>query len=584
MMRKRYIIFILFFVPGFSQLLGQNLTSSPHRGIVQVPIGEEVYPYLRHLSVKGLIDGFSEAELPITEFDVVRFLHSVDTVKLSSAERALRRKFLRTYEREPYDAVTMFPAKNAEPLFFTGIPTDDDKYLYRWKDDSTLSDLQVHGIGSAEFRERTKPSSTKAVLALIGGSFSGTLSGHVGFFMQETNGQSLLDSSIAAEDPYISQNKNFADYTHTFYDNTLAELTYNTDWFTAKLAREAIAFGGAYQGNNVIISPDVQTPDLVSIGAHVGAVRYQAVVASLLGEARWSDTSYDPAFGAGAYIDPKYLTVHDLTFMIGKDVEFGFTDMMIYSRRFDLAYVVPFSFLKTVEASLNDRDNGLLGTHARWRVTPGFELRGEGLVDDVVASKIGSGFWSNKFAWQIGGMWAAPLGLEDVDISFEHTRVEPFTYSHFNSQNTFSTSDQLLGASIGPNSLSYWAQIHWTPSEKISLTASLTFIERGENIYDSTGQLKKFYDAKGNIIYDGNQGADFEKTISYGDGDRTFHILDGNRVNIAIVDATVSYELWRGLNFFLRGYSKSVNYLAGTPAHPLEKPYGFFGFGAKALF
>ena len=557
-------------------LHAQYLTSRAHQGIVQVPIGEEVYPYLRHLSVKGFIDGFSEAELPITEYDVVALLESVDTTKLSLAERALRKKFLRTYAREPYDAVTIFPAQNGEPLFFEGIPTDNDKYIYRWKDDSTLSDMQVHGIASLEFRDRTKPTSGKAILGLIGGRITGTLSGHVGFFMETTNGQSFGDSTIAAEDPSIAQNKNFSLYTHTFYDNTSAELTYNYDWFTAKIAREAIAFGGSYQGNNIILSPDVQPTDFITIGAHAGAVRYQAVVASLLGEARFSagaDSTKSFAFGPGAYIDPKFLTLHDLTFLIGKDIELGFTDMVIYSRRFDFAYINPFTFLKSVEASLNDRDNGLLGAHLRWRIANGIEIRGQGLVDDVVARQIGKGFWSNKFAWQFGGMWAAPFGLQDVDISFEHTRVEPYTYSHFNSQNTFSTSGQVLGAAIGPNAMSFWGQIRWAPTEKISLELDLTLIERGENIYDSTGKL----------IY--NAGANFEQSlVNPDDGTRTYTILSGRRVNAFVLDATMQYELWRGLKFFVRGYSKSVDYLAGTPLNPQEKPYGFFGIGARALF
>jgi len=348
---KRFypLFFLLITLPLCTSLHAQHLTSPPHRGTPQVPIGEEIYPFLRHLSVKGLIENFSEAELPITEYDVVVALESLDTAKLSNSERALRRKFLRTHAREPYDAVTMFPADSAEPLFFKGIPTDKDKYLYRWKDDSTLSDLQVHGIASLEFRDRTKPVNGHGELGLIGGRFTGTLAGHVGYFLEATTGQSFGDSTIAAEDQAISRNKNFAYYTHTFYDNTTGELSYNYDWFTAKIAREAIAFGGSYQGNNVILSPDVQPPDFVTIGAHVGAVRYQVVVASLLGEARWSDTSRNTAaFGAGSYIDPKFLALHDLTFMIGKDLELGFTDLMIFSRRLDLAYVNPFTFLKTV--------------------------------------------------------------------------------------------------------------------------------------------------------------------------------------------------------------------------------------------
>ena len=559
-----------------TSLSAQHLTSTAHSGIVQVPIGEDVYPFLRHLSVKGLINGFSEAELPITEYDVVTLLKSVDTTKLSSGESALRRKFLRTYAREPYEAISMFPAHDADPLFFEGIPTDKDKYLYRWKDDSTLSDFQVHGIGSLEFRDRTKPTPGKAILGVIGGRFTGTLSGHVGFFTETTNGQSFGDSTLASEDPAIAQNKNFSLYTHTFYDNTIGELTYNYDWFTAKIAREAFAFGGSFQGNNIIISPDVQPTDFVSIGAHAGAVRYKAVVASLLGEARFSagaDSARYSSFGAGAYIDPKYLTLHDLTFIIGKDLELGFTDMVIYSRRFDLAYVNPFTFLKTVEASLNDRDNGLLGAHMRWRIADGIEVRGEGLVDDILASQIGKGFWSNKFAWQLGGMWAAPFGLQDVDVAFEHTRVEPYTYSHFNSQNTFSTSGQILGSAIGPNAMSFWGQLRWTPSEKFSLELDITLIEHGENIYDSTGKL----------IY--NAGANFELSlVNPDDESRTYSILNGRRVNSLILDATLQYELWRGLKFFVRGYSKSVNYLEGTPSNPQEIPYGFFGIGAKALF
>jgi hypothetical protein len=591
-MRKFFYIKFLFlatilYVPALSS--AQHLTSSAHRGITQVPIGEEVYPYLRHLSVRGLIDGFSEAELPITEYDVVTLLQSVDTTKLSSAERALRRKFLCTYLREPYDAITMFPAQDAEPLFFEGIPTDKDKYLYRWKDDSTLSDLQVHGLASLEFRERTKPTSAHAILGLIGGRFTGTLSGHVGYFLEATNGVNFGDPSIPLEDPVISKNKTFGLFGgHDYYDFTTAELAYNNDWFTAKIAREQIAFGGSFQGDNVIVSPTVQTPDFMSLGAHVGVVRYQAVVASLLGDPKYSltPTGYDnPAWWLFSFVDPKFLTLHDLTFLLGKDLEWGFTDMVIFSRRFDLAYLNPFSFLKSVNNSLLDRDKSHLATHARWRVTDGLELRGEGLVDDIIFSRIGTGYWSNKWAWQIGGMWANPFGIPNLDLSFEHTRVEPFTYTCAFSQNSSSTGGEIIGTSIGPNSMSFWTQLHWTPTEKLSADLNFTLIERGENYYDSTGALailKK--DSAGKIIYDGNQGADFEFSAGYQDGDRTFHILDGNRVNIFILDATVYYELWRGLRFFIRGYSKSVDYLAGTPANPREKPNGFFGIGGKAVF
>ena len=579
-----YTAFTFFVMP----LKAQHLNSSAHRGIVQVPIGEEVYPYLRHLSVKGLINGFSEAELPITEYDVVTLLESVDTTKLSSAERLLRRKFLRTYSREPYNAVSMFPAQEADPLFFEGIPTDKDKYLYRWKDDSTLSDLQVHGIAGLEFRDRTKPTTSHAELGVIGGRFTGTLSGHVGYFLEATNGINFGDPSIALEDPVISRNKTFGLFGfNAYYDFTTAELSYNNDWFTAKIAREPIAYGGSFQGDNVIVSPTVQTPDFVSLEAHVKSVRYQAVVASLLGDPKYSLTPagyQNPAWWVFSFVDSKFLVLHDLTFLLTNDLEWGFTDMVIFSRRLDLGYLNPFSFLKSVNNSLLDRDKSHLATHARWRVTDGFELRGQGLLDDIIFSKIGTGYWSNKWAWQIGGMWASPFGIPNLDIAFEHTRVEPFTYTSFNPQNSSSTGGEIIGTNIGPNSMSFWGQIHWAASEKISVELDLTLIERGENYYDSAGNLKLFYDSKGNVIYSGNQGADYEFSATGGDENRSFHILDGNRVNIFTLDGKISYELWRGLQFFIRGYNKSVDYLAGTPLNPREKPYGFLESEQKRCF
>lgn len=575
MSRSRIVCVCLVLVSCVPMLRAQSLTSVPDVGVEQVPVGDDVYDFLRHLSVRGLIRDYSEAALPISEHDIVRFLHQPDVSKLSASEEARRQKFLRTFEREPYDAVTLFPADHAQALLFEGIPTDADKYLYRWRDTASRSDLQVHALASLEFRDRNKPTSGHAELGVIGGRISGTIGGHVGFFMETTNGQTFGDSTIAAEDPSIAKNKNFAIYTHTFFDNTSAELSYHYDWFTAKIAREAISIGGSYQGNNILVSPDIQQPDFISIGAHIGAVRYEATIASLLGEARFS-SRLDSTFvssGSGAYIDPKYLTIHNLTFMIGDDVELGFTDMVIYSRRFDLAYANPFSFLKSVEASLNDRDNGLLGMHARWRVTDGFELRGQGLMDDIIFSKIGTGFWGNKFAWQIGAMWAAPFGLRDVEVALEHTRVEPFVYSHFNSQNTFSTSGQIIGASIGPNSISWWGMIHWTPTAKLDLEATVLYVAHGENRYDSTGA----------VTY--NAGGDFEHTIAtLEDESRAYTILNGRRVNMLTLQGSIRYEVWRGVSLYGSVLNRSVDYPEGIPADPEQKPYGQFSVGARAVF
>ncbi len=558
---------------------GQVLTSEPHIGVEQVPLGDDVYAFLRHLSVRGLIKSYSESELPISEFEVAGFLHQAESAKLSNAERELLQKYLRTYAHEPREAVTMFASQDAEPLFFEGMFTDKDKYLYQWYDDSTKSDFFVHGIGSAEYLHQTDPTSESVALFNLGGRFSGTLSGHVGYFMQTTNGEKWGSQHLALENPLLGKNNDLRYFSGQFFDFTTAELSYNNGWFTGKLAREAVAIGGGYQNDNVILSADnVPTYDFLSLGAHVGAVRYQAMYASLVQD---TVTTPEPPFPV------KYMTVHDLTFGIGRDVELGFTDMIIFTERFDLAYLNPFSFLNTVKKGLDDEDhdNNNLGAHARWNIAPGIEVRGQSFLDDLVASKIGTGYWSNKWAWQFGGMWAGAFGIPDLDWEAEWIRAEPYTYTHWDTTGSTSTSKTLLGAQIGPNSQSYWATLRWAPDAKWTFSLEGELIERGENLYDSSG----------NLLY--NAGADYRVSMTAQGAPNDTHFLEGRRVNIFTVTPEIEFEPWRGLTFFATGTKKLVDYLKGAPLTPgfnltglavsqapLELPETLIDIGVKAFF
>ncbi len=551
-------------------------TAEITQGAVSVPVGEDVYTFLRSLSVKGLINGYSESALPLMESQITAFLLQAQDERMTSVQRALRQKYLRTYLRRGHKDITLFPAKNADPLLWEGIISpDQDKYLYQWYDEHSHSVLQVNALGSIETRIRTRPEKGHTVLGVIGGRIKGTLSGSVGYYLQATNGQNFGDSSLALEDPVIGKNKNFAVFSnHTFYDATTAEIRYRSDWFQGALSRIPMAVGGSYSGDNITLNANVQPYDALTIRGDVGAVTYQAMVASLLGESRFSehrDSQYYE-FGSAAYIDPKYLAVHHLNIRIGSSVDFGFTDMTVFSRRFDLAYVNPFSFMKSVEHSLNDRDNGLIGTHLRWRITDGLEFRGQGILDDIVAGKIGTGYWSNKLAWQTGLMWTEPFGIENIDWMIEYTHIEPYTFSHFNPQNAFTTSGALLSSEIGPNSIRIWSGIRWQPSERINLYLQGSMTAHGENIYDSTGALIDNYGGD-YILTPGNQI----------EGERAYHILGGKRVNIFLIDGTVRYEPIRGIEMFARAMVKNAVYVHGTPVNPLQRDYGLVSVGIKAV-
>ncbi|MDP4199299.1 MAG: hypothetical protein Q8922_12600 [Bacteroidota bacterium] len=574
----RLIAALLLFVLCRGTLLAQVLTSRPHIGVEQVPIGEDVYAFLRHLSVRGTIEGYSETELPLTEYEVSQFLEQARGSTLSSSESELLQKYLRTYAHKPREAVTMFPAREAEPLFWGGIPTDKDKYLYRWFDDSTQSDLFVHAVGSIDIRRKTEPDPASVGLLTVGGRFSGTLTGRVGYYMQTTNGERVGDAALALEDPILGRNNDLRYFSKQFFDFTSAELAYDNDWFTAKLAREQAGIGGGFQSDNILLSPSVPFLDFLSLSAHAEAVRYQAMLASLV-----DDTITEPA----PALPVKYLALHDLTIQTSHNVEFGFTDIMVFAQRLDLGYLNPFSFLGTVKHQLNqqDQDNSLLGAHARWRLAPGIELRGQALLDDLVASKIGTGYWGNKWAWQFGAMWAGAFGMHDLDWEMEWIRVDPYTYTHWDPHTQYSSSQTILGAQIGPNAQSLWSMLRWVPSAKWTAAFEGQFVQRGENVFDTVGTL----------LY--NAGSDYTLGMSKEGQENQTYFLNGRRVNILTLTATLSFEPWRGLVVFARGTKKGVDYLNEAPVTPgidlggrsvslapRELPETLVAFGVRALF
>jgi hypothetical protein len=104
-------------------LYAQALTSAPHRGVQQLPIGHEAYTFLRHLSVRGVIEGYSEVQLPISEYEATEFLRSADTTKLSMNERELRLKYLQQTSSEPYPATTVFGGDSTKPFLRRSIFT-----------------------------------------------------------------------------------------------------------------------------------------------------------------------------------------------------------------------------------------------------------------------------------------------------------------------------------------------------------------------------------------------------------------------------------------------------------------------------
>ena len=71
---------------------------------------------------------------------------------------------------------------------------------------------------------------------------------------------------------------------------------------------------------------------------------------------------------------------------------------------------------------------------------------------------IGKNYWGNKSAFNIGAMAALAGGF---DAGIEYSRIEPYTYSHFNRQNSMTNDGFLFSTYLMPNSDKYSLFMDW---------------------------------------------------------------------------------------------------------------------------
>ena len=225
-------------------------------------------------------------------------------------------------------------------------------------------------------------------------------------------------------------------------------------------------------------------------------------------------------------------------FDISPHFNFGFGEVVVYGERpFDLSYLVPFSFLKSVEHSNRDRDNTMLFFAFSNQSIPQTKIYFTFLIDDISFSKIGKGWWGNQTLFNIGVQSSPFYQSVPIDFKFEYLRLEPYTFSHRLNRNSFTNFGYNLGTFLQPNSELFFLGISYRFTNRLTLTADFSHCNHGTNIIKNDGTIK-------------NVGGDIKL------GHRTFdpettQFLDGELEIIRNISAKIYYEPINQFSFFL---------------------------------
>lgn len=233
----------------------------------------------------------------------------------------------------------------------------------------------------------------------------------------------------------------------------------------------------------------------------------------------------------------KYAAFHQLTFQPNSTWSIGLFESIIYTptlangnRGFELSYLNPIIFYRTAEQALGSPDNAFLGLQGRVNLWKHLQLYGQLTIDDFNfgVRDQGSGYWGNKYGFQLGMKYIDLLNVPNLDLQLEYNSVRPYTYQHINVSANYLHYGQSLGHAAGANLFDFNAIVRYRPIPALQLYGSYMYLKQG---LDENGIN---YGGDPTLSYAVDRFQEFNNTIAQGQT-YTVHQLFGR----------ASYQLWK---------------------------------------
>ena len=312
-----------------------------------------------------------------------------------------------------------------------------------------------------------------------------------------------------------------------------------TKFINFQVGHDRLNIGNGYR--SLILSDFGNNYSFAKINVKVWKIQYTTTFAN---------TKLDPlVYPAGTpgskWIPDKYMFVHRLGINIGKSTNFGLFEVIIAGRdpaiypnatKLDLSYLNPIIFYRSIEQNSGSPDNACLGMDFKTIPVKNLMMYGQLFLDEFLLKEAtaNTGWWGNKFATQIGLEYIDLFGLRNLDIQLEYNRVRPYTYSHQSSYTSYAHYGQPLANPLGANFNEVIGILRWQPIPQITTSLKVIYYSKGLDI-----------DTLNSLNYGGNVLRPYNDTRASNYGNE---IGQGRKVNVAFVDATVSYQV--STNFF----------------------------------
>ncbi len=230
----------------------------------------------------------------------------------------------------------------------------------------------------------------------------------------------------------------------------------------------------------------------------------------------------------------KPATFHFAGFRIGKKVELGLFEGVIFeasakNSKFNYSSLIPIIFVNTIQYSLSDENNALIGITAKYKPISNLNFYGQLMIDNLNLKKLSvKGYQGNAWGFQLGSKYFNMFGLQNLNLQVEYNQVRPYAYAHQDPMQSYTHYNQSIAHPLGANFREAIGFINYKYRRIFAeweFMYALTGIDTnhsnwGKDVFSSQLQASTGYQSQDNKI---GQGV---KTHNFETGIRAYYLLN----------------------------------------------------------
>jgi len=465
--------------------------------IVYEPMEKDVYSFLERLSQKGIIEVDNLVKPLSKKYIADKLIEAKNKIDFLTD---LEKDELKFFEKDYFFEIQGFDERNVDKKSLSYFEGDGaERFRFFSYSDNTFK-LIANPILGFKF---TYPERDRIIHSWMG------ISSYAYFL--NSFGISLNFKTNNEKGTGIDIKKNFTPETgvipevHDYgkdiaYSEVNSSLSVDWKWGNLVIAKDYIEYGYAKFGNLILSNKAPSFPYIRIDLKPVDWFKFYYFHAWL--SSNVIDSVNLDAYKRNIFID-KYLAWHAfiVTPLKGLDISFG--ESVVYSNKLELVYLMPFMFYYLADEFISNRQNKPGDANQQIFVTlssknhlKNTHLYGTLFIDELTIAGINGSlfidpsnvdFSSDRKRTQLGftlGLSVADLPFDNLTLTSEYTRLNPYVYGHHDPAETYENSSYLMGHWMGHNSDLFYLDVSYRFFRGFQANAWGGYIRKGSSDFN----------------------------------------------------------------------------------------------------